>query len=138
MKSKAIRSFSLAIIFLLSACSGDTNGVPEPHPSPKSNIEAGRQLIASYGCGACHTIPGVAGADAMVAPPLNCFYDRSYIAGRLPNTEDNLVKWIQHPQEIEPGVAMPDLGVSEAEAHDIAAFLYHRQLSLDDWIIHCR
>ena len=69
-------------------------------------------------------ISGV-GADAMAAPPLDHFYARSYIAGRLPNTEQNLVNWIQDPQRIEPGTAMPSLGVTQDEARDIAAYLYH-------------
>jgi cytochrome c len=63
----------------------------------------------------------------MVGPPLNCFYQRSYIAGRLPNNRENLIKWIRNPQQIEPGTAMPDLGVSEDEAGDIAAYLYDPQ-----------
>ena len=138
MKPKTILvALVFAVAFLLSTCSGDVNGVPEPRTSSDRAIEAGRELIASYGCGACHTIPGVPGADAMVAAPLNCFYQRSYIAGLLPNTEENLIKWIQDPQQIQPDVAMPNLGITEAEARDIAAFLYHRQQSIDDWIIQC-
>jgi cytochrome c len=127
VKSKTfLLSFVVVITFLLSACSGEVNGVPEPRAASDRDIETGRQLIASYGCGSCHSIPGVPGADAMAAPPLNCFYERSYIAGRLPNTWENLTQWIQNPQQIEPGTAMPDLGVKKAEAEDMAAYLYHR------------
>ena len=127
MKYNAIHlGFVVAMVFCLSACSGAVNGVPEPRASSDSSIAAGRRLIASYGCGSCHSIPGIAGADAMAAPPLNCFYERTYIAGRLPNTWENLTKWIQNPQQIEPGTAMPNLGVNEDEAHDIAAYLYHQ------------
>ena len=109
---------------LLSSCSGDVNGVPEPQAAPVSNINSGRRLMANYGCGTCHSIPGVPGADAMAAPPLNCFYQRTYIAGRLPNTRENLIKWIRSPQQIDPGNAMPDLGVSDEEAGDMADYLY--------------
>jgi cytochrome c len=28
------------------------------------------------------------------------------------------------PKEVEPGTAMPDLGIGEAEARDIAAYLF--------------
>jgi len=134
MKSKAILLFVVGlIVFLLAACYGDVNGVPEPRNVSDRDMEAGRQLIASYGCGACHTIPGIAGADGMAAPPLNRFYERSYISGEVPNTWDNLIEYIQHPQEIEPGTVMPDLGVTEAEAREIAAYLYH-QPTLIDWI----
>ncbi|MFC4859441.1 c-type cytochrome, partial [Actinophytocola glycyrrhizae] len=76
-----------------------------------------------YGCGSCHTVPGVDGADGLVGPPLTRFGARSYIAGALPNTGDNLQHWIRDPQEVEPGTAMPDLDVSELEARDIAAYL---------------
>ena len=69
----------------------------------------------------------------MAAPPLDRFYQRSYIAGRLSNTSENLSKWIQSPQEIDPGNAMPDLGVTADEAKDIAAYLYHDP-TIDDFI----
>jgi cytochrome c len=126
--------FALMTVFivLLSACAGEVNGVREPHGAPQGTIESGRQLIAAYGCGSCHTIPGVPGADSMAGPPLMHFYQRMYIAGRLPNTPENLIAWIQHPQTIEPGTAMPNLGVSEAEAHDIAAYLFSEQVAFAD------
>jgi len=127
MKSKAIQLyFVVVLVSLLTGCSGGVNGVPEPRSASERSIAAGRRLMASYGCGACHSIPGVPGADAMAAPPLNCFYERIYIAGRLSNTGENLTKWIQNPQLIDPGTAMPNLGVSQEEADDIAAYLYHQ------------
>jgi cytochrome c1 len=61
----------------------------------------------------------------MAAPPLKCFYQRTYIAGRLANNRENLIQWIQNPQQIEPGNAMPDLGVGKEEAGDIADYLYN-------------
>jgi cytochrome c len=118
--------FGIFLLFLLSACSGEVNGVPEPRAASESTIAAGRRLIASYGCGSCHSIPGIPGADAMAAPPLNCFYERTYIAGRLANTRQNLSRWIQNPQQVEPGTAMPNLGVRSEEADDIASYLYHQ------------
>jgi cytochrome c1 len=86
--------------------------------------DQGRLLIQHYGCGACHTIPGVAGADALVGPPLTSMALRTYIAGMLPNTPDNLERWIRDPQQVVPGNAMPTLGVTPDEARDIAAYLY--------------
>jgi cytochrome c len=120
-----------AMVFLVSGCVGEVNGVPGPRVVPGGRVAVGRGLIARYGCGACHLIPGVPGADSMAAPPLDHFYERTYIAGRLPNTEENLLTWIQAPQQIEPGTAMPDLGVTQDEARDMAAYLYH-QPSLGD------
>jgi cytochrome c len=129
------RPIFLGLLFaatvLLAACSAGVEGVPEPVAASPSSLAAGRHLIAAYGCGSCHSIPGVAGADAMAAPPLDDFWERSYIAGRLPNTEANLVQWITDPQKVVPGNAMPDLGVTEAEARDIAAYLYHQPTLAD-------
>lgn len=91
---------------------------------PGGDATAGRSLIRQYGCMACHTIPGVPGANGTAGPPLDNFANRTYIAGVLPNTPDNLIHWLQHPQEVVPGNDMPDLDVSEDAAKDIAAYLY--------------
>jgi cytochrome c len=80
--------------------------------------------IAAYGCGSCHTIAGVSGANADIGPELRHFADRRYIAGRLPNTAPNLIRWIRSPQQVDPGNVMPDLNVSDQDARDIAAYLY--------------
>jgi cytochrome c len=84
------------------------------------------QLIRHYGCGTCHEIPGVGGAVGRVGPPLKSFKNRAYIAGVLSNSPDNLVRWIRSPRELAPGTAMPDMGVTEADARDIVAYLYSR------------
>jgi len=52
------------------------------------------------------------------------FAERTMVAGEIPNTPENLVKWVQNPPSIEPNTAMPDLGLSESQAQDIAAYLY--------------
>jgi cytochrome c len=87
------------------------------------DAETGRDAIEAYGCGSCHTIPGVDRANATVGPPLDKFGARSFIAGELTNTPENLVRWIMDPQAVEPGVAMPDLGVTRDDAENIAAYL---------------
>jgi cytochrome c1 len=84
----------------------------------------GKQLIQSYGCGACHVVPGVHGARGLVGPPLYFLGQRTMIAGEIPNSPSNLARWIQHPRAIEPKTAMPDLGLTEDQAYDIAAYLY--------------
>jgi cytochrome c len=113
----------LAVLVLLAACGrGDvertaitlTGGDPE----------RGRAAIRSYGCPVCHSIPGVRGPRGQVGPPLDTIGGRSYLAGQLPNTPENMIRWIRDPQAVERGTAMPDLGVGEAEARDIAAYLY--------------
>jgi len=90
---------------------------------PGGDPALGPGLIRSYGCQTCHTIPGVPGADATVGPPLTGFGDRRYIAGEVANTGQNLVRWIMDPQSIEPATVMPDAGVTETDARNIAAYL---------------
>ena len=86
--------------------------------------DRGVNAIGRYGCTSCHTIPGIRGANALVGPPLTRIAMRSYLAGQLQNTPSNMVRWIQHPQHIEKGTAMPEMGVTENDARDIAAYLY--------------
>jgi cytochrome c len=81
-------------------------------------------LIRRYGCAGCHTIPGIPGGDGQVGSSLDHLRSRVYIAGVTSNSPDNLVKWIVAPQTFSPRSAMPATGISEAEARDIAAYLY--------------
>jgi cytochrome c oxidase assembly factor CtaG/cytochrome c2 len=85
--------------------------------------DAGREKIQKYGCWTCHTIPGIPGANAAVGPPLDGLGGRAYVAGR-PNSPKNLLEWIQKPQSVRSPTPMPDMGVTEADARDIAAYLY--------------
>jgi cytochrome c2 len=91
------------------------------------NPVAGQVALQTYGCHSCHLIPGVTGANSLVGPPLIGWAERSYIAGSLPNEPAYLVEWIRFPQAIEPGNAMPNLGVTEEDALNMAAYLYTLQ-----------
>jgi cytochrome c2 len=86
--------------------------------------DRGQAAISRYGCGGCHTIPGVPGANGQVGPPLKGIASRVYIAGELANSPDNLIAWIQDPHAVDDNTAMPTLGVTPADARDIAAYLY--------------
>jgi cytochrome c2 len=79
--------------------------------------------MARHQCGACHVIPGVAGAGGTLGPSLQGFGRRSYIAGRWPNEPALLRQWLVDPPSLLPGTAMPRLGVSAAEAVQMAAYL---------------
>ncbi len=84
----------------------------------------GKAAIRHYGCLACHTIDGMHDSQALVGPPLTRMAGRSYLAGNMENNATNLIHWIQQPREIHPDTAMPDTGVTEHDARDIAAYLY--------------
>jgi cytochrome c len=109
---------SFILCLLLVACTD------EPVTAIPGNPAAGRAALERYQCGACHTIPGIGGAHASVGPPLTEYRKRVYIAGKLPNEPALLAKWIQDAPALAPQTAMPNVGVTEADARDIAAYLY--------------
>jgi len=57
-------------------------------------------------------------------PSLAKIATRSEIAGHFANTPQNMVQWLQHPQQLLPGNGMPDMGVTDSDARNIAAYLY--------------
>lgn len=91
--------------------------------TPQTADSRAPDLMIHYGCPTCHVIPGVPGAAGKVGPALTGLAQRSYLAGTLQNSPDNLVLWIQHPQRIHPGTAMPEMGVTTEDAKHIAGFL---------------
>jgi cytochrome c2 len=88
------------------------------------DAQRGEALVSAYGCGGCHSINGVPQASGKVGPPLTGIGSRVYLAGRLENRPENLIRWILDPRAIDPGTAMPPLGLSPRDARDVAAFLY--------------
>jgi cytochrome c len=88
------------------------------------DIHKGATAITRYGCGSCHTIPGISGAYGRVGSPLTGIADREYIAGVIRNTPDGMVRWIENPHAIDEKTAMPNLGVTHQDALDIAAYIY--------------
>jgi cytochrome c len=90
------------------------------------NIARAPDLIRRYGCAGCHTIPGIPGGDGKVGGPLKDIRQRVYVGGVVTNSPDNLIRWIVSPQTFSPRTAMPATGITEAEARDVAAYLYSR------------
>jgi mono/diheme cytochrome c family protein len=85
--------------------------------------ERGKAALEQYACASCHSIPGVIAPTGRVGPTLAGMSERSIVAGRLANTPEGMVEWIRHPQKVNPGTAMPDMGVTERDAEDMAAYL---------------
>ncbi|MDQ2802824.1 MAG: c-type cytochrome [Pseudomonadota bacterium] len=108
----------LLLLTVTAVAAADPQDIAGGHP------RHGAALIARSGCGFCHTIPGIADAEGHVGPPLNNIADRTIIAGVLANTPEDMIRWLQAPQSVVPGNAMPDMGLSEQDARDIAAYLY--------------
>jgi len=69
-------------------------------------------------------VPGVREARGLVGPPLTNIASRVYLAGRVANTPANMQLWIQRPHAIDDKTAMPETGVTDSDARDLAAYLY--------------
>lgn len=120
-----MRTLRVALCWAVLGC---TVGCLSPEPPPNRNItepmhaEVAEHMI-QYGCPTCHVIPGIPGAVGKVGPSLDQLSQRSYLAGKLPNTPVQLQQWIMHPQEFVPGSAMPEMNVSAQDAAEFARYL---------------
>lgn len=119
--SRAVAGGLLVLVAMATACRTEPR---PPAPIVLGDAARGRQAIEKYGCGGCHTIPGVRRARGNVGPALTGLSARPYLAGSLVNHPANLVDWVREPRRLDPRTVMPDLGVTESDARDIAAFLY--------------
>ena len=122
-----IRAPGFALWVVVAACA--LGGCRQQYTGEAAHLTGGDprrgvDAIGRYGCGVCHDIPGIKNAKATVGPPLAGIARRTYLAGRIINTPADMIRWIQHPQKIEPGTAMPEMNVNDADARDIAAYLY--------------
>lgn len=113
-------SFALGLLALgLCGCSQ-----PTTRPIANGDPERGAAAIFRYGCGSCHTIARIPNARGLVGPPLTGLGARMYVAGMLQNNPENLIHWIRSPKSVNEKTAMPNLGVTQQDATDIAAYLY--------------
>lgn len=109
----------------LSAC---VDKADQPRSVAQGDPARGLAVIESVGCAACHKIPGVAWPEGRSGGDLAGFGARPFIAGRLPNQPDVLIRWLIDPPSLDSGTAMPPMPLNQAQARDVAAYLY----TLDD------
>lgn len=107
-------------VLALAACGSGAAPVPAAAGVPAE----GHRLIEQFGCGACHRIAGVSGANGTVGPDLRDFDAQRSVGGVLPRTPANVVRWLLDPPALSPRTIMPDLGLTPAQARDITAYLY--------------
>ena len=96
-------------------------------PAVDGDAIRGRALLQTHDCGVCHVIPGVSGAHGQVGPPLRQMRRRVYIAGKFPNVPAVMQAWLLDPPAMAPRTAMPAMGLTNAEARDMTAYLYSLQ-----------
>jgi cytochrome c2 len=118
MSARLVACSLVQVLALLAGCQDKQLAT-----SVQGDPARGRIALAQHACRACHMIPGVTGPETYVGRPLADLAERRFIAGSLPNTQADLVRWIRNPQAIDPQTAMPNLGVSERDALDMSAWL---------------
>lgn len=84
--------------------------------------QKGKELYGQSACVGCHTIAGISAGT--LGPSLTHFGSRTRFAGGVyATTKENLVKWIEDPGHMKPGVLMPNLGLKGEQADALAAYL---------------
>lgn len=99
------------------------SGAPKAVASAGGDPQRGRRLLAEKGCIACHTARGVPEATGSIGPTLTGAASKDRIADAVPNTRENMQRWLMNPPAVKPGTTMPQLGVTEKDAEDLIAFL---------------
>jgi cytochrome c2 len=125
LENHAKSGLIFALTLFIAVAAGCGRGVEREAAALTMGSPArGKDAINRHGCATCHQIPGIGGTQGLVGPPLKGIANRSYVAGTLVNAPENMTRWIQNPQAVDQKTAMPNLGLSEAEARDVAAYLY--------------
>jgi cytochrome c oxidase subunit 2 len=95
---------------------------PAPEPADAKRIQ-GQLLFVSTTCVMCHSVRGTT-ASAEHGPDLTHIASRRTLgAGTLPNTPENLKRWIRDPHVFKPGVNMPATNLSEDDLDALVAWL---------------
>ncbi len=133
---------ALGASLLLAFASACGSGTPSPSsptpggstPAPtttkpavttvaEETVQAGKALFVSKGCVACHTVQGFSEAVGELGPELTHQAENPQIAGILPNTRENLKKWLKDPPAVKPETIMPNQNLTDSEINALVAFL---------------
>ncbi|MFN3975313.1 MAG: cytochrome c oxidase subunit II [Dehalococcoidia bacterium] len=92
-------------------------------PPLAGEAQKGWEVFQARGCNACHTIDGT-NARGIIGPNLTGIASRDGIAAMaLPNTPDDLARWLRNPPGVKAGAKMPNLNLTDEEISALVAFL---------------
>lgn len=109
---------------------------PLPQPTRLGDAARGKRLMDTKGCGTCHYFTGAPPIEPSAIPvtwPGDKLASGMTYAPDLRYTRDRmrpeaLVAWLARPQDFKPETSMPDVGLREQEARDLAAYLLETPL----------
>jgi cytochrome c oxidase subunit 2 len=94
-----------------------------PHPEPTGEALRGRDLFFAAACHNCHAIRGTP-AVGLVGPDLTHMGSRRTVgAATVPNTYDNLFRWVRNPHLDKPGNRMPHSTLPDADIAAVTTYL---------------
>jgi cytochrome c oxidase subunit 2 len=94
----------------------------EPAATPAGEAAQGFALFQQMSCMNCHAIKGTT-AEASVGPDLTHFASRTQFgSGISPNTPTHLRRWLKDPQQVKPGVKMPDFHFTDEQLTQLVAY----------------
>ena len=112
---------ALPLLACVAACADKSD---PPREIAGADPAAGLEVMQRVGCAACHVIPGIDWPHGLAGPSLEGFGDAPMIAGRFPNQPDVLTQWLIDAPSMSPETGMTAMPITDAEARDIAAYLY--------------
>jgi cytochrome c oxidase subunit II len=87
------------------------------------DVQRGRTLFVSLACSSCHTVQGTPG-NGVFGPDLTHLMSRATLgAGVMPNSPENLRRWLDNPTALKQGALMPAMKLSPEELNDLTAYL---------------
>jgi cytochrome c oxidase subunit 2 len=94
-----------------------------PAAPPSDSTRAGEQVFMSAACATCHAIAGTPAYGTNGPDLTHVGSRRSLASGALPNTFDDMLRWIYNPQAIKPGTQMPAVPLSASQLRAVTAYL---------------
>jgi cytochrome c oxidase subunit 2 len=83
----------------------------------------GQKVFEHQACINCHTVNGTV-ANGRFGPDLTHLMSRDMIAsGILKNNRENLLRWIENPNDFKPGCLMPAMHLTQEQNQQITAYL---------------
>ena len=116
-----VRGQAVVLALFAAACADKSGG---PREIAGADPARGFAVAQRVGCAACHQTPGIAWPAGAAGPSLEGFGGSPLIAGRFPNQPDRLTRWVRDAPSMAPETGMPAMPITEAEARDVAAWLY--------------
>lgn len=107
---------------------------PEPAPAvpvATENVAHGKRLLSERACVSCHRVSGA----GLAAPPASDPAPRTLALApdlrfaRERSTPQAIARWLLDPQRVKHDAVMPNLGLSAADAGDLAAYLSFGELA---------